>query len=276
MQTKTDPRSATVTHLYDDVDRLAKKQYNAVGCVASTPDATFSYDTADSTWNICPSSPRIGRLISVSSSVSSTKIDCYDALGRARNSLQTTGSVTATMAYFYSPGGSLTKQVLPSGRVVTTTVDDLGRPTLMTGSFSGFAKNYASSVTYRANGQRSQVQWPITPSGNSTVGFSFHNLQQLSGITFTGAQSWTASMSYDRTTNCPANAAQCNNGNLMSATLQGRAQTYTYDAINRLKTAGEGSSWSQTFVYDASGNRAVVLGPNTDGATPTVASPYFS
>ena len=40
-------------------------------------------------------------------------------------------------------------------------------------------------------------------------------------------------------------------------------QVYTYDALNRLKTAGEtgsGTAWSQTYTYDRYGNRRVTAG----------------
>ena len=43
-------------------------------------------------------------------------------------------------------------------------------------------------------------------------------------------------------------------------------QAYTYDALNRLKTAGEtgsGTAWSQTYGYDRYGNRRVT--PDTNG-----------
>jgi RHS repeat-associated protein len=53
-----------------------------------------------------------------------------------------------------------------------------------------------------------------------------------------------------------------NNGNLVSTTYAGGGLSYTqtfgYDALNRLTTSSEGSSWSQTNSYDRYGNRAIV------------------
>src|SRR5262249_50377044 len=52
-----------------------------------------------------------------------------------------------------------------------------------------------------------------------------------------------------------------NNGNVqtqvitISSTVM--SQTYGYDALNRLISASEGSTWSQTYAYDRYGNRAV-------------------
>jgi RHS repeat-associated protein len=52
-----------------------------------------------------------------------------------------------------------------------------------------------------------------------------------------------------------------NNGNLLSQTITrsgvGLSQSYGYDSINRLLSASEGSNWTQTYLYDGYGNRAV-------------------
>jgi RHS repeat-associated protein len=61
---------------------------------------------------------------------------------------------------------------------------------------------------------------------------------------------------------CPGSAASCagNNGNVLThyilplnATVQ-----YTYDTVNRIASATEGSTWFQDYSYDAQGNRAVL------------------
>jgi RHS repeat-associated protein len=80
-------------------------------------------------------------------------------------------------------------------------------------------------------------------------------------------------------TACPAN-----NGNIRGQTIAvpqiGSAgalnvtQNYTYDALNRLTGASEGSSWSRTFGYDAYGNMWVSAnsGVPLDSFTPTTQS----
>lgn len=55
---------------------------------------------------------------------------------------------------------------------------------------------------------------------------------------------------------------QDNNGNLLRQTINAGAtqigsQTYTYDGVNRLQTATEGTAWNQIYDYDQFGNRAV-------------------
>ena len=62
-----------------------------------------------------------------------------------------------------------------------------------------------------------------------------------------------------------------NNGNVLSQRIRvgaslNQTQSYTYDALNRLKTAaesGSGTAWSQTYAYDRYGNRRVT--PDTNG-----------
>ena len=73
-----------------------------------------------------------------------------------------------------------------------------------------------------------------------------------------------------------------NNGNVASATIArpslSLSQSFTYDAANRLLTASEtggSGDWSQTYGYDAFGNRAVTAGyiPNSC-CTPTAVAQF--
>ena len=72
---------------------------------------------------------------------------------------------------------------------------------------------------------------------------------------------------------CPGKANSCggangNNGNPLYAQILTSAglnlsQTFGYDKVNRLTSAAEtggSSEWSQTYLYDAWGNRAVTAG----------------
>src|SRR5258708_5796747 len=109
---------------------------------------------------------------------------------------------------------------------------------------------------------------------------TFNNRLQVSGITAAvNGQGPPLSLAYSY---CPDYSASCasNNGNLWQQiitrqnTPQGATQSwieqYGHDGVNRLLTASEGSSsWSQTYNYDAFGNRAVSgTIPNLDW-TPT-------
>ena len=204
------------------------------------------------------------------------------ALGRSRDSTEivaglycplfssgTTGSITAAMAYTYAASGALKGQTLPSGRQLTITLDDLGRPITLSGKVSNQTKQYLSSVQYNASGKEKMWQWPTTATGSpvAKIEFGYNDLQQMNSTVFSvgSAPQWSYGLQYDKTTACPGGITQCNNGNVGQTTVQlgslaSRSQNYTYDTVNRLKSANEAGGWAQTYVYDSFGNRAVLAG----------------
>ena|GEM_PF-1978644 len=125
-------------------------------------------------------------------------------------------------------------------------------------SFSGFrtdSKNYALLFSYTPHGAINNFQY-----GTGLWEHTFYNSRQQPteiglDTTFPSGSN-LLQLGYDYgTTN--------NNGNLRSQTITVNGttsftQSYTYDPLNRLATASEGSSWSQTFSYDRYGNRAVI------------------
>ena len=94
----------------------------------------------------------------------------------------------------------------------------------------------------------------------------FNSRLQPTQIALGTVQNGTDKLKLDFTYNTP-NVAD-NNGNVLSQTItvptvgtnQGftATQTYTYDSLNRLKSAAEtisSQTWKQTFLYDRYGNR---------------------
>ena len=77
-----------------------------------------------------------------------------------------------------------------------------------------------------------------------------------------------------------------NNGNILKQiitrpSLTALTQTYTYDKVNRLKTAAEsgaGTAWSRSYGYDVYGNRAVTAnsGLPTSPLMPTAKTNFSS
>jgi hypothetical protein len=69
-----------------------------------------------------------------------------------------------------------------------------------------------------------------------------------------------------------------NNGNVLSQAIVRSGttwnQSYTYDSLNRLYTAGEGGNWSQTYLYDGYGNRAVTSGSTISNTWATATSQF--
>lgn len=243
--TKKNARNITATMTYDELNRPLTRTYSD-----GTPTITLTYDSS----SIANSK---GKLTSVSSSVSTSNITGYDALGRASGSSQITSGQTYTMGYTYDIAGNLISQTYPSGRIVTNTVDDAGRLSSVTSQETNQpVKNYLSNIAYTSAGAIDHLRL-----GNGRwESFQYNDRLQVTQIGL-GASIGDKSLlkidySYGTTDN---------NGSLkqQTITVPGMAypliQTYTYDKLNRVKSAQETSNstqtWKQTFNYDRFGNR---------------------
>ncbi len=253
--TKTDARGITTTYAYDALNRATTRSYSD-----GTPTVTYTYDAVGVTNSK-------GRLTSLSSSVSTTGYGEYDALGRVKQSTQTTSGAPSpyVMSYGYDLAGHKTSETYPSGRVITTVYGGAGREQSVAGQISGANKTYASQFSYSAHGAVSAMQlgnglWEHT---------AFNNRLQPEQIGL-GTLSTNASiLQLDYTYHAP-NAAD-NNGDVQTQTITAPgitlAQSYSYDSLNRLQVAQEsnGASWKQTFTYDQYGNRRLDAANTTPG-----------
>jgi RHS repeat-associated protein len=230
---------------YDELNRVKTRAYNN-----DTPDVTYTYDTSDVAYST-------GRLTSVSSSVSATNYIQFDALGRVKASSQVTDGVTYSMPeYNYNLAGNLTSEKYPSGRVITTGYDNAGRLSSVTGQMGTTSTPYASDFAYTSHGAVKDMKL----GNNLYEHASFNNRLQPTeldlGTTQGGIDRLKLEYAYGTTNN---------NGNVQSQTItvpgltNPLVQTYTYDDLNRLKSAtemsGSNQSWKQTFIYDRYGNR---------------------
>jgi RHS repeat-associated protein len=240
---KTDSRGVTTTYIYDALNRVTFRDYSD-----STPDVTYTYDTATN---------GKGRLTSVSSSVSVYNYSGYDALGRVTGSSQVTDGVTYSMPnYQYDLAGNPTSQTYPSGRVVTTTYDNAGRLSQVSGQKPDENnKTYLTSPTYSAHGAMTEVKLGNNLWEHTSFNTRLQPTEIGLGTQPGGVDRLKLNYSYGSTNN---------NGNVLSQTItipggQTLSQSYTYDALNRLKSAeemnGGSQSWKQTFIYDRYGNR---------------------
>lgn len=243
---KTDARGVVATYVYDALNRATSRSYSD-----STPAVTYTYDTA---------TKGKGKLTSVSSSVSATSYSGYDAMGRVTGSTQNTDSQSYSMSYGYNLAGALTTETYPSGRVVITSYDNAGRLSQVTGQTGETSKTYASQISYSSHGAISDLKLGNDLWEHST----FNSRLQPTEIGLGTAQSGV-----DRLKLNYAYGTADNNGNVQSQTITvptigsvtGYAvtQSYTYDSLNRLKSAeelsGSTQSWKQTFTYDRFGNR---------------------
>lgn len=266
---KTDARSITTTHTYDGLNRLTAKNYSG-----TTPDVAYVYDDSQ-----VPFSK--GKLTKVATSVSETHYSAYDAQERIVGSKQVTAGQTYTFGYTYNLDDDLKTQTYPSGKVVTFDYDASGDLSQVAKS-SGFV--YANSFSYAPHGQIERLRlgngnWETT---------QFNSDRQITQIGLGHSPSNTGLLKinyeYGEWTGSAVDAEK-NNGNLARQTINvptianvagfTAVQTYTYDSIDRLKSAtekiGETQTWRQTFNYDRFGNRNFDTGNTTVQSVESIA-----
>ena len=267
---RSDARSVVTTYTYDDLDRLTRRSYGYTGTETAVSLETTRVDYA---YDTCGAYAR-GRLCSVTASkgtteVSKTTYNRYDALGRVGKSVQTTGRTAYEMFYGYDRAGNLVSQTYPSGKVVETLYDGAGRLAGVKRGGHWYAGGSGTdAVGYEPHGgirqlrlgnrlweqrrydarlQPTQIGLGTTQASGDTLAATGPNASGLLLLDY----------SYGTTSN---------NGNVLSQQIRvgtslHQTQAYTYDALNRLKTAresgGSGTTWSQTYTYDLYGNRAV-------------------
>ena len=194
-------------------------------------------------------------MCSVSSSGVSSTDYAYDGLGRVTSSTQTTDGHAYGFTYEYNLADGLKEIHYPSGRSVSYGYDLAARVTEVSGTKGGQALHYTSAdpdhkIQYAPHGAPAQLQL-----GNSLWETTQYNSRlQPSAIklgTSAGSDGvFGSALGYETSGD--------NNGNVLSQTITGSGlsvtQNYTYDELNRLSGASEGSTWSRTFGYDAYGN----------------------
>ncbi len=223
-----------------------------------------------------------GRLSSITSGDTTVGFT-YDAAGRIATSKQTTAQTDYPFSYSYYLDGSLHTQTYPSGRALTYGVDLMGRITSVTGQLGGQTAPYASSASYAAHGGLTSVVL-----GNGLVErWSYNAARQQPWRIQLGTAAVPNSVDEWLNDYCPTalfagGSCAANNGNVMAQKVGslGNAKTvYDYDWLNRILSAtesGNGTGWSQTYGYDAHGNRWVSAnaGVALSANTPTSLSNY--
>ena len=265
--TTTDARNLSINANYDRLNRLTIRNYSD----PATPDVNFYYDGMG--LGTIPANSK-GKTTKVASSVSENRYTSFDTMGRLLTSEQRTTAeqIAGTQNpyafnYVYNLSGALMEETYPSGRVVKNTLDADGQLSHVESKKDanhGFS-TYADAFTYNSVGAVTKMRlgnglWEtavydskrlqVTQIGLGTT----DGTQDLFKLEFSYASSPTSidnngSMREQKITVPTV-------GNNMGFTA---TQTYTYDSLNRIKSATENVSasqtWKQTFNYDIYGNR---------------------
>jgi RHS repeat-associated protein len=208
------------------------------------------------------------------------------------------GGSASSIEYAYNLAGGLISMTYPSGRVVNTSYDTANRISQLQDVYNGNTSTHASAINY----------WPNRVMENMNVGHGSDGGVNLVENTTLNSRLQVSSRNVQRGSVFPVQfsftygATGQNNGNLTAQQIQTIAapnppcvgappctvtpipalnltQTYGYDAYDRLLSAAETggtSEWTQNYLYDQWGNRAVQTGsyiPNPSG-TPTAVSQF--
>jgi RHS repeat-associated protein len=278
----TDANNVSINASYDHLNRIYFRDYSD-----STPDVNFYYDGKG-----LGSVPAysLGKTTKVWSSASETKYMSFDIFGRVLTHRQTTAYKDFDTAYTYNLGGALIEETYPSGRVVKNTVDengDLEQVQSRRNSNFGYWQ-YASGFSRDSSGNVTKMQlgngyWETA---------SYNNRGQANQIGLGSTDSSTSLLKlefkYDTSP-----TSHHNNGSMLEQKITVpqvgsnagfiATESYTYDDLNRITSASEMVSttqtWKQEFSYDRYGNKNFVTGTGhttTLGSCPAaVCNPAF-
>lgn len=243
LTSKTDSRNVVTSFTYDSLNRILTRSHSD-----GTPTVTFTYD------NLAFAK---GKLIKVSSSISTTNYTSFDNLGRVLTSQQITDGQTYSFGYQYNLSGMLVEETYPSGRKVKSSLGTDGDLELVQTQRSGeIWQTRADSFTYTSAGAISSMRLGNNRWENTQYNSRLQPIEIGLGSGQSNQDLLKLNYNYGTTDN---------NGNVKSQTLtvpsiSPLVQTYTYDSLNRLKVATEeiqnsSQAWKQTFVYDRYGSR---------------------
>jgi hypothetical protein len=256
---------------YDALHRVLKTTYSN-----SDPALTFTYDGTNclgltSCQNI---GHRTGMTDGAGSESWAYQIDKPNLRSIHREQRTTNSSpnnITKTTTYYLDLAGNVTQLVYPTGRTVNYTHDSGDRPSTAVDASNGitYATDWktpptstnctAGAVCYTPQGSVYSMSIGQTSSFTGfNISETFNNRLQPNEI----KASSTAGNAIDITYNFVDPVSLKNAGHVYKITnnlTSGRSQTFTYDQLNRITSAGTtattGSTcWGYQYTYDAWGN----------------------
>ena len=256
LYTSKDARAKTTTYTHDALGRVVSMSY---GTGTTT---RFEYD-GGATTPVTAATGRVTKMTDESGFTGYTYTDFGDLASKTQTVVAGSKSLAHTVTYGYGSSGSATgkpvSMTYPSGNQVNYRYDAAGRVSMITvnpvnanGVGTNTTVEYAllTNIAYAAHGPVKGWEW-----GNSTAASpnaysrSFDLDGRVTGYNIgnpasTGSQrtlSWDAASRIKAYTHTGANAAALD-------------QSFEYDDLERL-TSFTGNGSTQTYTYDANGNR---------------------
>jgi RHS repeat-associated protein len=235
-----------VTHMqYDDFGRLTKKSYDTVQNpgVPLQDEVNFDYDTYqvpgdphyDPSFCAQPISTAVGRMtrMAVGSGIT---YDCFDTRGRVVKERKRIDNVDYNVARTYDSADRLVDLTYPDGETVRHTywgyIYYSGRLRMVQSLTYG--TTYLGPISYTAKGQLNSI-----PLGNGlTTTYTYDDRGRVTGIAAGSKQNLAYEYDY------------VGNVQKVTDTVSPEVVEYTYDELNRLKTATDVVA---SYVYDEIG-----------------------
>jgi RHS repeat-associated protein len=217
---KTDFNGATITYAYDNLNRLT-----SVGYPNST-QASFAYDA-------------LSRLMTANNQTGTVSFT-YDSMGRLAASTDAYGIVSS---FSYDANGNRTAEgvgtapnVAPAAATATYGYDALNRPVTVTDAAG-------AAVSYGYDGANRLVSRLL--SNGVVTSYGYDGLDRLTALTDAKGVTVLSGLQYQY------DAA----GRVTQKTDLSGAHVYGYDAVGRLTSATHPNTAAESYAYDGVGNR---------------------
>lgn len=302
--TKTDARGIVVTCAYDALNRNTTTDYSDTTTIS--PDVKRFYDGATNGKGHFYYFYRGGDF-STGSTVETTAVDSYDAIGRPlvkRQLFKTSGvwGQTYQVQRTYDKAGNVITETYPSGRTVSYNYDLVGRPgdngaqAAFSGNLGdGTTRTYLSEVRYHEMGGLEQERFgtdtPVYNKGlfNSRGQLAEIRLSTYSLITSGHETDWNRGAIINHYSNATGAWGATGGGPDNNAVLKKQeiyipdndqitsytnvVQYYGYDSLNRIasvedKPFNASTNFLQSYTYDRWGNRTINVASTTNAPAP--------
>jgi RHS repeat-associated protein len=250
----TDARSITTTYNYDAENRLIGKTY-------SNGDPSLSYFYDQTSYNGLTITNGKARRTGMSDGSGQTAWS-YDSEGHVLTEKRTIAGITKSFSYAYNKNGSLKTITYPTGMVTPLAYNLAGRLISVSCSTPTCSNStwVADNASYAPHGALASLRLGnVSGFAGTTIANTYNGrLQPLNmKATHTAGTVTVMDFTYSFYVGIAAN-----DGHVKSVTnnlVTARSQTYTYDEMNRLKTATtQGTSgsncWGQEYTYDRYAN----------------------